>query len=258
MTAGMAWVPAEMPLTPLARGMEGLNAMLAAAAMPKMGPVRSGASGPAAMPRSEAAKLNGAAGVSTQTEAVQPGGMDMAAMLPARQGEPGALPTAEVLRRAEASGTLARYASRDENGRVWGAPSAFGGGQCLGCHRMAKMPSLWCAACQLRRAEERHEPMAPEDLARLREAVNTLIARAPNRRRREAQVRMEELYAKLQEGRISGRVQGQLVAVAQAVQAQHGAEASRVCGLLASEHWEQHKAWLVCLRGLVGAAARTS
>merc|ERR1719367_2758983 len=106
MTAGMAWVPAEMPLTPLARGMEGLNAMLA----------------PAAMPRSEAAKLNGAAGVSTQTEAVQPGGLDMAAMLPARQGEPGALPTAEVLRRAEASGTLARYASRDENGRVWGAP----------------------------------------------------------------------------------------------------------------------------------------
>ncbi|CAK0841373.1 unnamed protein product, partial [Prorocentrum cordatum] len=143
---------------------------------------------------------------------------------------------------------VARYRSRDAaTGRVWGMPSAFGRGQCLGCPAKCAPPSTRCQACQLVRA--RGAPMQADQLRALRLALDG----APLARQPDVARRLQGLYSKLQGGQIPEDAQAQLLRAAGAIGSGDAAAARRACAELSAEHWDQHKDWLRGLRCLASA-----
>merc|ERR1719310_1140047 len=79
-----------------------------------------------------------------------------------------------------------RYRSIDAKGRVWGAPSAFGGGQCQDCPAKAKSNCRRCLDCQRKLAEKVYPAIAPTELQVLTNAVGKLmeLQREPEKRPR--------------------------------------------------------------------------
>eukprot|EP00421_Protoceratium_reticulatum_P005378 CAMPEP_0168371566 /NCGR_PEP_ID=MMETSP0228-20121227/7838_1 /TAXON_ID=133427 /ORGANISM="Protoceratium reticulatum, Strain CCCM 535 (=CCMP 1889)" /LENGTH=275 /DNA_ID=CAMNT_0008384459 /DNA_START=52 /DNA_END=879 /DNA_ORIENTATION=- len=163
------------------------------------------------------------------------------------------VPLAPMPERSEvnsAGGGFAKYASRDPlTGRVWGAPSAFGKGQCLDCPRRSAPPSMRCEACQL--AALASEPMAAEALEELRGHLGKLLARKSGREHACISQGLEALYARLQAGQVPQPVHARLLGLARTAAAGGTGEATREVATLAKEHWEQHKAWLGPLRRLL-------
>uniref|UniRef100_A0A7S1KYL7 Uncharacterized protein n=1 Tax=Alexandrium catenella TaxID=2925 RepID=A0A7S1KYL7_ALECA len=144
-----------------------------------------------------------------------------------------------------------KYESRDPaSGRVWGVPSAFGGGQCLDCSNMAALPSDFCRGCQRRRAEA-CRPLQPEAMEELRCAVELLLQGTSAHARGSAAPRLAALYKKLLAARVEAAVEGGLREVAAAVSAGDDARVQRAFSELVKGHWRQHKGWLLDLKHLL-------
>lgn len=150
---------------------------------------------------------------------------------------------------------IAKYESIDHNGRIWGAPSAFGRGQCLNCPHKAAPPSMRCKNCQLVMAQS--EPMLAGDLHKIRDSLNGLLRKTSGRRCDDIAQRLDQLYSKLETGSIPQSIQSALLMIVESLSKNNGVaqaretEAATLVAALTAEHWEQHKAWLVGLKRLL-------
>jgi hypothetical protein len=147
-----------------------------------------------------------------------------------------------------AAARVARYESVDPvTGRVWGMPNAFGRGQCLDCPNKASPPSNKCHACQ-----SRSKSLMP---AGAFEQVNmALDKRLPHvhvRSRAEVARRLGLLAVDMKAGQIEHSLQGQLLALAEAIEAHNALEARRLTANMVAEHWQQHKEWLKGIKCLL-------
>lgn len=220
--------PAEMPATPLARGMrkyEGLRAIESHGSAPvfhSSGPAQCSSPAPSTFVKT-------------------PGGGAPATVAP------------PCLRGAAPDIAIARYESRDaQSGRTWGMPSAFGRGQCLDCPKKAAPPSLRCHSCQRALALAVHEPMAPDALTCFRTSLGPLLEEAAKRGKcEELARRVDHLCSQLAAGQVAPPIQAKLARVSEAIRANDRAAAGRELAAISAEHWEQHKDWIVAMRRLV-------
>lgn len=150
---------------------------------------------------------------------------------------------------------VAKYESRDHNGRVWGVPSAFGRGQCLSCPKKASPPSMRCVSCQLVMAQS--EPMSADDVRKIQNSLNGLLRKMSGRMCNDIAQRLDQLYSKLETGLIPQSIQSALLTVVEslsknnAVAQANDTEAASLVAKLTAEHWVQHKEWLVGLKRLI-------
>merc|ERR1712008_39612 len=144
---------------------------------------------------------------------------------------------------------VARYESIDTcDGRVWGMPSAFGRGQCLDCPNKAAPPSKRCESCQL--AYQAGEPMAIEDINRLRAVLEDLVRTLPEAQRGDILSRLQQLTSRLSAGTIQQPIQLKLRGIVDVAAAGDRGAAKQEVAWLAANEWEQHKIWIVALRRL--------
>eukprot|EP00933_Yihiella_yeosuensis_P044618 TRINITY_DN3988_c0_g1_i1.p1 TRINITY_DN3988_c0_g1~~TRINITY_DN3988_c0_g1_i1.p1 ORF type:complete len:322 (+),score=69.85 TRINITY_DN3988_c0_g1_i1:89-967(+) len=167
-----------------------------------------------------------------------------------------------------------RYQSKDENGRVWGMPSAFGKGQCFSCWDKAAPPSNFCVKCQVKQAAAVHPVMSPESMKQMISTFDSLIKGRFTKNSKAAsdvKTRLSKLYALIDQGKITYELQVQLLriseaaaatttattaatttaTVSEAVCSKNSEEVGKLCGKIVSEHWQEHKDWLVALRRLL-------
>lgn len=142
---------------------------------------------------------------------------------------------------------VARYRSVDEKGRVWGAPSAFGAGQCVDCPGKAKGNTFRCVECQKKMASRRYPAMAAGDVQLLRDAVDELMKREHPEKREAIARRLDILFGKLAACKIEPDVQGKLLQVSSAMHKGERDAVSQQLSLLASQDWRAHKAWIIGL-----------
>lgn len=157
---------------------------------------------------------------------------------------------------------VARYASRDERGRIWGAPSAGGRGQCLDCPQSAEPPSSRCRGCQVRLLGVMHPRMALEDLALVRAHLDARLAHlgCPRLRRDLAQ-RLELLYGAEAGGRLPPPLQAWLLEAVRASAASDGEAVARLTARVLRELARDgeaaqlglHRQWLLGARRLLQA-----
>jgi len=62
--------------------------------------------------------------------------------------------------------------------------------------------------------------------------------------------RLGLLYVDMKDGRIEQTLQGQLQALAEAIEAHDSPEIRRLTTTMVSQHWQQHKAWLKGIKSL--------
>merc|ERR1719310_312816 len=163
------------------------------------------------------------------------------------------LPDAAVstLRRAKKD-VAAPYRSVDpRTGRVWGAPSAFGRGQCIDCPNKAMMTSNRCEACLKCLSEAVHEPMRPENLSEMRCSFDAALAKQFGNKRRDCAERLQQLYDLLDAGKISVPIQSKLIEVARGIAVGNYAASSKEVSALSAQHWEEHKEWLMGMKRLL-------
>jgi len=170
-----------------------------------------------------------------------------AAMCNTQCEEASALSTLEPVADAAAA-RAARYESVDPvTGRVWGVPSAFGRGQCLECPNKASPPSNKCRACQSRSNPLMHA----EVIERVKIVLDKRLLHIQERSRADVAHRLGLLYADMKAGQIELSVQGQLQALAKAIEAHNASEARRLTATMVAQHWQQHKAWLKGIKSLL-------
>eukprot|EP00401_Gymnodinium_catenatum_P018584 CAMPEP_0117543698 /NCGR_PEP_ID=MMETSP0784-20121206/45193_1 /TAXON_ID=39447 /ORGANISM="" /LENGTH=262 /DNA_ID=CAMNT_0005340481 /DNA_START=133 /DNA_END=921 /DNA_ORIENTATION=+ len=151
---------------------------------------------------------------------------------------------------------VARYASKDASGRVWGMPSAFGGGQCFKCPRKAASPSLMCEKCQLASAAGCEMPY--HDLQHLQTTFSVVLRELPARAQHDIDTRLKHLYSKLEAGVVAVSIQVLLLDIATAMHKNDRVAASKNVASLIAEHWRQHKAWLIGLKQLTSRRSSAS
>lgn len=149
---------------------------------------------------------------------------------------------------------VARYQSRDENGRVWGAPSAFGKGQCLDCPERAAPPSMRCIACQRRAAQA--EPMSAGDLQLVQITFSGLLEGTSGMMHDDIIRRLDQLYSKLKGGHVAQSVQRKLLDIAKALSVSDIVAAHQEVVAISAQHWEHHKDWIIGLRRLLSESVR--
>jgi hypothetical protein len=143
---------------------------------------------------------------------------------------------------------VAHYESIDPvTGRVWGMPSAFGRGQCLDCPNKASPPSNKCRACQSRS----NSLMPAGAIERVKIVLDKRLPHVQERSRADVAQRLSLLYVDMKAGHIEQTLQGQLQALAEAIEAHGVPEARRLTAAMVSQHWQQHKAWLKGLKTLL-------
>jgi len=126
--------------------------------------------------------------------------------------------------------SVAQYKSRDpQTGRIWGAPSAFGGGQCLDCPNKATLPSTRCISCQLKLVEATCTPMPPDTLQQVQNAFDALLKGWSGKRHEDTTKNFQLLYSKLKRGVIPQQVQAQLLQIAESISKNNYVEARRIC-----------------------------
>lgn len=211
--------PTSMPLTPLANGMWMFESLASTGSAPAQ-QLSSGARAPGTPPRGNPCEQTCPLAVhSTASAGIQAG--------------------------------VAQYVSKDASGRSWGAPSAYGKGQCLDCPAKAAPPSGRCVPCQVRLAQALHETMPVEELERMTRALNGLLDRCCGRVREDAAKRMHALYSKVVARKLPRPIQIQVNEMVTAILAENCAEANRIRAAIASQHWDEHKDWLIGLRHLL-------
>mmetsp|Transcript_119557 Transcript_119557/g.194453 ORF Transcript_119557/g.194453 Transcript_119557/m.194453 type:complete len:247 (+) Transcript_119557:88-828(+) len=139
-----------------------------------------------------------------------------------------------------------RYESVDSTGRVWGMPSAFGGGQCLDCPNKAVPPSMLCETCQLKASQG--QPMTTDDLRQLQDPLNALLQSFSGKKHEDIARRLDQLYLLLRAGKIAEPIQTKLLLFAKALSANDRTEATKQVTVISAEHWDQHKQWLTGLK----------
>mmetsp|Transcript_157702 Transcript_157702/g.290539 ORF Transcript_157702/g.290539 Transcript_157702/m.290539 type:complete len:247 (-) Transcript_157702:107-847(-) len=139
-----------------------------------------------------------------------------------------------------------RYESVDSTGRVWGMPSAFGGGQCLDCPNKAVPPSMLCETCQHKASQG--QPMTTDDLRQLQDPLNALLQSFSGKKHEDIARRLDQLYFLLRAGKIAEPIQTKLLLFAKALSANDRTEATRQVTAISAEHWDQHKQWLTGLK----------
>eukprot|EP00928_Gymnodinium_smaydae_P038057 TRINITY_DN26327_c0_g5_i1.p1 TRINITY_DN26327_c0_g5~~TRINITY_DN26327_c0_g5_i1.p1 ORF type:complete len:1130 (-),score=215.34 TRINITY_DN26327_c0_g5_i1:160-3549(-) len=98
----------------------------------------------------------------------------------------------------------------------------------------------------------RGEPMAPQDLAQVKNTMGMLLeSQTDPRKRDDIAKRLEDLYSKLESGAIKSTPSQKLMQLVKAVEAQDLAAASRCQQELCSMDWEQNKFWLMGLKRLM-------
>jgi len=147
-----------------------------------------------------------------------------------------------------AAARVACYESVDPvTGRVWGMPNAFGRGQCMDCPNKASPPSNKCRACQSRS----NSLMPAAAIEQVKMVLDKRLPHIHERIRADVAQRLGLLYADMKTGRIEQTLQGQLQALAEAIEAQDSPEAHRLTATMVSQHWQQHKAWLKGIKSLL-------
>lgn len=144
-----------------------------------------------------------------------------------------------------------RYASRDQTGRVWGVPSAFGRGQCLGCPAKAAPPSMRCLACQCKAAAG--IPMPAEQLQALQRALGSLLVHLAPGLLKDVAERLGRLYNLASSGALPPATQAKLAEIANAIDAKNMGFAGKCVAAMVVEHWNSHKDWLIGLKRLVSS-----
>jgi len=139
-----------------------------------------------------------------------------------------------------------RYESVDSTGRVWGMPSAFGGGQCLDCPNKAVPPSMLCETCQHKASQG--QPMTTDDLRQLQDPLNALLQSFSGKKHEDIARRLDQLYLLLRAGKIAEPIQTKLLLFAKALSANDRTEATKQVTVISAEHWDQHKQWLTGLK----------
>lgn len=148
----------------------------------------------------------------------------------------------------------APYRSVDSHtGRVWGAPNAGGRGQCFDCPNRAMATNRRCESCLRALAQVVYEQMSSSDLQELKSALRAALARLSESRCKDAAERLERLYSLLQAGRISPPIQSQLLTIARAIASNNYLAAGQVVASLSTQHWEEHKDWLMGMKRLLSA-----
>jgi len=151
----------------------------------------------------------------------------------------------------------APYRSVDPvTGRVWGVPNAGGRGQCFDCPKPAMPNNRRCQSCLRALAAAVYEQMASEDLAKLQCSFAAALAKLPDSKYKvfllkDTEERLHQLYSQLQAGQISPAIQSQLLAIAEGISSGDHAAANRAVATLSTQHWEEHKDWLMCMKRLL-------
>mmetsp|Transcript_106978 Transcript_106978/g.309447 ORF Transcript_106978/g.309447 Transcript_106978/m.309447 type:complete len:232 (+) Transcript_106978:99-794(+) len=159
---------------------------------------------------------------------------------------------------------VASYASRDSTGRVWGAPAAYGRGQCVDCPRKAAPPSARCQECQLRAQQVQHPRMPPSDLDAMRAHLDARLAGIsdPGLRKDVAQ-RVAALYQLEAAGHMPAALQASLSTAVAASAAGDRAAAAGMLARIAQEmgrdqdaaQFAMHRPWLMAVRRLLQPSA---
>jgi len=148
---------------------------------------------------------------------------------------------------------VARYESKDPaTGRVWGMPNAGGRPQCADCPNRAALPSNRCEGCQIRLANTRHEAMPAPALQQLKDALEACLVCLPvGKKRDDVSDRLHALFAEAEAGRLAPSVVEQLQGLTGAIFAGDRREANKCCAALVSQHWDEHREWLMGLKRLL-------
>eukprot|EP00929_Paragymnodinium_shiwhaense_P111982 TRINITY_DN8022_c0_g1_i1.p1 TRINITY_DN8022_c0_g1~~TRINITY_DN8022_c0_g1_i1.p1 ORF type:complete len:251 (-),score=55.10 TRINITY_DN8022_c0_g1_i1:545-1297(-) len=146
-----------------------------------------------------------------------------------------------------------QYRSVDATGRIWGAPSAFGGGQCVDCPKKAKSSDKRCIDCLRKRAVERHSPMQARDIQLLSDCFYGLLQQeAADEKRAVIAKRVDLLFSMLSDCKIAPDVQSKLLSIAHALREDKADIASQSVSALAAEDWQEHKTWIIGVCQLTG------
>lgn len=137
--------------------------------------------------------------------------------------------------------------------RVWGMPNSGGRGQCFDCPNRAMPNNHRCQSCLRALAEAVHEQMTSEDLRELQSSFDAALAKLSGSRHKDTAERLQKLYAQLQAGQVSPAIQSQLLIIAKATSTNDRAGASRAVATLSTQHWEEHKEWLMGMKRLLPA-----
>jgi|EP00427_Karlodinium_veneficum_P022032 hypothetical protein len=136
-------------------------------------------------------------------------------------------------------------------GRVWGAPSAFGAGQCFFCPNRAMAPTNRCRSCWRLANTTKYESLKGSDLNEVQTSFKTVLLTFSGKKLEDTEERLQHLYSKLQAGEINPDIQSKLVLIAEAISSGKKAEANKEYACLSAEHWEEHRHWLVALKRLI-------
>lgn len=148
------------------------------------------------------------------------------------------------------------YKSFDPHtGRVWGAPNMGGRPQCSDCPKLAMPSKNRCQSCLQTLAEAVHEKMSTDDFRMLQSTFDLALAKKADRltpgTHADTETRLHSLYIQLQDQHISRPIQTELITIANAMATHdHGRAIGAVTGLM-TQHWEEHKDWLMGVKRLV-------
>jgi len=82
-------------------------------------------------------------------------------------------------------------------------------------------------------------------------ALDNRLPHIHERSRADAARRLGLLYVDLKAGRVEQTLQGQLQALAEAIETQNAPEARRLTAAMVAQHWQQHKDWLKGIKSLL-------
>lgn len=112
------------------------------------------------------------------------------------------------------------------------------------------LPPRWDGSEKCQRQAATHEALASSDRVLIRKAFGTLLlaARADERKHAEAALQFDDLYSKLDTGLVKRDTSLELLRLAQAVNVEDFAGASRC---MSEVDWAESKAWLIALKRLL-------
>merc|ERR1712048_971922 len=96
--------------------------------------------------------------------------------------------------------------------------------------------------------------MAPSDLQRFKALVDKVLAEGSSQKRESISRRVNELYSKLQAGKIDEPVQARLLNAVEALSSNDCTGASKQVASISAQHWDQHKEWIIGLKQLISCA----
>merc|ERR1712048_564827 len=100
-------------------------------------------------------------------------------------------------------------------------------------------------------AHKEFKVMAADDLARLQATFDAVLTESSCRKQETIAKRVNQLYSKLQLGKIYPAIQAQLLDISDAISSKDRLAASKGIASISAQHWDQHREWIIGLKQLL-------